>query len=94
MVTRYKALAGQSVERLDALSDGLFAVAMTLLVLDMRVPASAIDQSAGRRIFAARALYASGALPRLFSIYRGIADIISVQVHYVAGPRVAISARI
>jgi uncharacterized membrane protein len=56
MVTRYKALAGQSVERLDALSDGLFAVAMTLLVLDMRVPASAIDQSAGRRIFAARAL--------------------------------------
>jgi hypothetical protein len=34
------ALPGQSVERLAALSDGIFAVAMTLLVLDLRVPAS------------------------------------------------------
>jgi uncharacterized membrane protein len=33
-------LPGQSVERLAALSDGIFAVAMTLLVLDLRVPAS------------------------------------------------------
>ena len=39
MGTRYNALAGQSVERLAALSDGLFAVAMTLLVLDLKVPA-------------------------------------------------------
>jgi uncharacterized membrane protein len=36
---RYNDVAGQSVERLAALSDGLFAVAMTLLVLDLRVPA-------------------------------------------------------
>jgi uncharacterized membrane protein len=36
----YNDFAGQSVERLGALSDGLFAVAMTLLVLDLRVPAS------------------------------------------------------
>jgi len=35
-------LPGQSVERLAALSDGIFAVAMTLLVLDLRVPASAV----------------------------------------------------
>jgi uncharacterized membrane protein len=34
MGARYNAIAGQSVERLAALSDGLFAVAMTLLVLD------------------------------------------------------------
>jgi hypothetical protein len=31
---RYNAIAGQSMERLAALSDGLFAVAMTRLVLD------------------------------------------------------------
>jgi len=34
----YNRIAGQSVERLAALSDGIFAVAMTLLVLDLRVP--------------------------------------------------------
>ena len=36
----YDHLAGQSLDRLAALSDGIFAVAMTLLVLDLRVPAS------------------------------------------------------
>ncbi|HVY17867.1 MAG TPA: TMEM175 family protein [Rhodopila sp.] len=40
MPTHYNAIAGQSVERLAALSDGLFAVAMTLLVLDLKVPAA------------------------------------------------------
>jgi len=40
MPSLYNRLAGQSVERLAALSDGIFAVAMTLLVLDLRVPAS------------------------------------------------------
>ncbi|MGD0910212.1 MAG: TMEM175 family protein [Candidatus Acidiferrales bacterium] len=40
MGVSYNQIAGQSVERLAALSDGIFAVAMTLLVLDLRVPAA------------------------------------------------------
>ncbi len=38
MHSSYNRVAGQNVERLAALSDGIFAVAMTLLVLDLRVP--------------------------------------------------------
>jgi uncharacterized membrane protein len=38
MTIGYNRIAGQSVERLAALSDGIFAFAMTLLVLDLRVP--------------------------------------------------------
>lgn len=35
----YNSLAGTSVERIAAISDGVFAVAMTLLVLDIHAPA-------------------------------------------------------
>ena len=37
--TIYNRIAGESVERLAALSDGIFGVAMTLLLLDLHVPA-------------------------------------------------------
>jgi len=40
MRSLYNRLAGQNIERLAALSDGVFAVAMTLLVLDLRAPAA------------------------------------------------------
>jgi uncharacterized membrane protein len=36
--TPYDRIAGQNAERLAALSDGIFGVAMTLLVLDLRLP--------------------------------------------------------
>jgi uncharacterized membrane protein len=45
MNSGYNRIAGQSVERLAALSDGIFAFAMTLLVLDLRVPALAAIHS-------------------------------------------------
>jgi uncharacterized membrane protein len=40
MHSLYNRVAGQSVDRIAALSDGIFAVSMTLLVLDLRVPAA------------------------------------------------------
>ena len=48
MLSPYNRIAGGSLERLAALSDGIFAVAMTLLVLDLRLPAAgAVHGEAG-----------------------------------------------
>jgi uncharacterized membrane protein len=55
MPVSYRQIAGVSHERLAALSDGIFAVAMTLLVLGLSVRASAA-------LHPARPLWAPGAL--------------------------------
>jgi uncharacterized membrane protein len=41
MPTLYNLIQGRNIDRLAALSDGIFAVAMTLLVLDLHVPPAA-----------------------------------------------------
>lgn len=45
MGTTYNFFAGKNLDRLSALSDGIFSFALTLLVLDLRVPASAVIHS-------------------------------------------------
>ena len=35
---RYNQISGQNIQRIEFLSDGVFAIAITLLVLDIRVP--------------------------------------------------------
>jgi uncharacterized membrane protein len=45
MTGSYNRFAGQSVERLAALSDGIFGVAMTLLAIDLRIPAKELIHS-------------------------------------------------
>jgi uncharacterized membrane protein len=55
MPVSYRQIAGVSLERLAALSDGIFAVAMTLLVLGLSVRANTVLHSA-------RPLWAPGAV--------------------------------
>src|SRR5580704_18878821 len=55
--TAYNQIAGHSIERLAAISDGIFAVAMTLLVLDLRNPAHELIHSERDFLHALLALF-------------------------------------
>ncbi|HEV2485548.1 MAG TPA: TMEM175 family protein [Terracidiphilus sp.] len=56
MHTLYNRIQGRNVERLAALSDGIFAVAMTLLVLDLHIPTAAQVHSEQELVYALGAL--------------------------------------
>jgi uncharacterized membrane protein len=66
LMLTYNEIAGRSADRLAAISDGVFAFAMTLLVLDLRAPATdAIHSEAGLR--AALAMLAPNLLTYVMS---------------------------
>jgi uncharacterized membrane protein len=56
MPTLYNLIQGRNIDRLAALSDGIFAVAMTLLVLDLHVPTAAQVHSESELVAALCAL--------------------------------------
>jgi uncharacterized membrane protein len=55
-VRLYQHISGQNLERLAALSDGIFAVAMTLLVLNIVIPTTGVAPHAQQPIWAPGAL--------------------------------------
>ena len=71
MRTYYNRIAGQSLERLAALSDGIFAVAMTLLVLDLRTPVA----DAGAR-FTTPLLWTSQGLGKEVALLGALGDLV------------------
>ncbi len=73
----YNRIAGQSVERLAALSDGIFAMALTLLVLDLRLPRGGSNTQ--------RARYMAGAGGD-FSTNRDVPDEFSDPGNFLGGP--------
>lgn len=56
MTNLYNRIQGRNLDRLAALSDGIFAVAMTLLVLDIHIPSAAQVHSEGDLLLALGAL--------------------------------------
>src|SRR6202142_3200152 len=57
MPTLYNRVQGRNIDRLAALSDGIFAVAMTLLVLDLHIPSAAQVHSEPELLYALGALW-------------------------------------
>jgi|GEM_PF-4443287 hypothetical protein len=100
MGTRYNRIAGEGVERLAALSDGVFAVAMTLpgatpcgrgLSGTTRRP-NGIARSNGASSSGKR--YAVGAALGAFSSHAGISFIVLVQPNSAIAPRLGFLSRL
>jgi uncharacterized membrane protein len=65
MTLLYHKIAGQSVARLEALSDGIFAVAMTLLIFNLNVPQRLTGvQDTARLLWSRNGFQADGQLLR------------------------------
>ena len=63
-MSTYNQIAGQRLQRIEALSDGVFAIAMTLLILDIKVPTSEVIHAEGDLIKAS-----FGLTPKLLSYF-------------------------
>ena len=83
----FNQLAGTSLDRLAGISDGIFAVGMTLLVLGLA-------RLMRGRILIAQSLYAfATALCFVFPTWVSIALIVLIQLNYVIAPRIPILRR-
>lgn len=71
----YTAFAGQNLGRLAALSDGIFAIVMTLLVLDLRVPVMEVIQRP-------QPLWADGAIQSEHALLNLLAPLLPSVVAY------------
>lgn len=65
MIRSYRQFSGQNLGRLAALSDGIFAVAMTLLVLNIGIPSAVTSHSQ-------QPLWASGALAAEATVWNAL----------------------
>jgi uncharacterized membrane protein len=72
----YNQFSGRRVDRVQALADGVFAVAMTLLVLDVRLPG-----------VQAQTLYAVAALLTFAGPVVAIVALGAVQLFFIVSPR-------
>ena len=70
MLTLYNRIQGRNLDRLAALSDGIFAVAMTLLVLDLHLPSAAQVHGDGELLRALAVLaYGLGSLAVALAVW-------------------------